>query len=110
MATDDQIVLYRTVGVPVEADGTINPAKANASWERATDPARSKSKTPTGKLKPVGEAAVGSVRETLKEQGLPAGGWYMIAVGQPPGGQGDAMALMRRVETRAGTVRTLVMD
>ena len=26
------------------------------------------------KLRPVGEAAVGSVRETLKEQGLPAGG------------------------------------
>jgi hypothetical protein len=60
--------------VPVEADGTIEPAKANASWERATDPTRSKSKGPNDKLRPVREAAVGSVRETLKEQGLPAGG------------------------------------
>jgi hypothetical protein len=62
--------------VPLEADGTINPQKADASWERATDPARgkAKSKAPTEKLRPVGEAAVGSVRETLKEQGLPASG------------------------------------
>jgi hypothetical protein len=62
--------------VPLEADGTVDPQKADASWERATDPARgkAKSKAPTGKLRPVGEAAVGSVRETLKEQGLPAGG------------------------------------
>lgn len=62
--------------VPVEPDGTIDPAKADASWERSTDPARGKSK-PKGsaeRLRPVGEAALGSVRETLKEQGLPAGG------------------------------------
>jgi hypothetical protein len=62
--------------VPLEADGSVDPAKADASWERNTDPARSrsKSKAPGEKLRPVGEAAVGSVRETLKEQGLPAGG------------------------------------
>jgi hypothetical protein len=62
--------------VPQEPDGTIDPAKADASWERSTDPARAKSKAKTNasKLKPVGEAAVGSVRETLKEQGLPSGG------------------------------------
>jgi hypothetical protein len=62
--------------VPLEADGTVDSQKADASWERTTDPARgkAKSKAPTGKLRPVGEAAVGSVRETLKEQGLPAGG------------------------------------
>jgi hypothetical protein len=62
--------------VALELDGTIDPAKADASWERATDPARRKSqpKVSADKLRPVGEAAVGSVRETLKEQGLPAGG------------------------------------
>jgi len=62
--------------VPLEADGTVDPAKADASWERTTDPARRNTKSKPGnqKLRPVGEAAVGSVRETLKEQGLPAGG------------------------------------
>jgi len=58
--------------VPLEADGTIDPAKADAAWERSTDPGRSKAKAE--RLKPVPEAAVGSVRETLKEQGLPASG------------------------------------
>ena len=62
--------------VPLEADGTVDPQKADASWERATDPPRnrSKPKASADKLRPVGEAAVGSVRETLKEQGLPASG------------------------------------
>lgn len=41
--------------------------------------------------------------------GLPAGGWFVIAVAQPPGG-GQAMALMRRVETRPGSVRTVVLQ
>ena len=62
--------------VPVEPDGTIERAKADAQWERSTDPVRTKAKpkASSGKLRPVAEAAVGSVRETLKEQGLPAGG------------------------------------
>ena len=58
--------------VVLEPDGTVDAAKADASWERSSDPARRKSSP--GKLRPVAEAAVGSVRETLKEQGLPAGG------------------------------------
>jgi len=58
--------------VPLEADGTIDPAKADIAWERSTDPGRSNAKPE--KLKPVAEAAMGSVRETLKEQGLPASG------------------------------------
>jgi hypothetical protein len=60
--------------VPLEPDGTIDPAKADASWARSTDPGRTKPKPSAEKLRPVGEAALGSVRETLKEQGLPAGG------------------------------------
>ena len=56
--------------VPLEADGTVDPAKADAAWERSTDPGRRKSrpKASVEKLRPVGEAALGSVRETLKEQ------------------------------------------
>jgi hypothetical protein len=62
--------------VPVEPDGTIDPAKADASWERSTDPGRTRTKPKPAaeKLRPVGEAALGSVRETLREQGLPSGG------------------------------------
>jgi len=58
--------------VTLEPDGTVDSAKVDASWERSSDPGRRK-QVP-GKLRPVAEAAVGSVRETLKEQGLPAGG------------------------------------
>ena len=58
--------------VILEPDGTVDAAKANASWERSSDPGRRK--PAAQKLRPVAEAAVGSVRETLKEQGLPAGG------------------------------------
>jgi hypothetical protein len=62
--------------VPLEPDGTIDPGKADASWQRSTDPSRGKSKPSalSEKFRPVGQAALGSVRETLKEQGLPAGG------------------------------------
>jgi hypothetical protein len=64
--------------IKLEPDGTVDPAKADAAWERSTDPGRTKSKTKVKpaaeKLKPVAEAAMGSVRETLKEQGLPSGG------------------------------------
>jgi hypothetical protein len=42
-------------------------------------------------------------------QGLPAGSWFVIVVAQPGGG-GQSMALMRRVDIRAGAVRTLVFD
>ena len=58
--------------VPVEADGTIDVAKADSAWERSTDPSRAKQGA--RRLKPVTEVAVGSVRETLKEQGLPTSG------------------------------------
>src|SRR5262245_9782057 len=65
----------KTGKVTPEPDGTIDPAKADASWERSTDPGRARS-TPHSKpekLRPVAEPALGSVRETLREQGLPAG-------------------------------------
>jgi hypothetical protein len=68
--------------IPLEADGAIDPAKADAAWERSTDPGKAKGKARLPKdkartperLKPVAETAIGSVCDTLKEQGLPAGG------------------------------------
>lgn len=41
--------------------------------------------------------------------GLPSGGWFVIVVAEPGGG-GPAMALMRRVDTRPGSVRTVVLQ
>ena len=62
--------------IALEPDGTVDAAKADASWDRSTDPGRkrSESKPISEDLRPVPEVAVGSVRETLKEQGLPASG------------------------------------
>lgn len=63
-------------------DGAINAAASDARRAAATDPAKrrgtaSKTLDPGPQsdvdVKPVAEAALGSVRETLKEQGLPAG-------------------------------------
>lgn len=55
-------------------DGSINAAASDARRAAATDPAKQRGRA--GKpaaVRPVAAAAVGSVRETLKEQGLPAG-------------------------------------
>lgn len=56
------------------ADGTIDAAASDAKRASATDPAKQREKPadPKAHVKPVPEAALGSVRETLKEQGLPA--------------------------------------
>ncbi|MBX6322962.1 MAG: elements of external origin [Rhodospirillaceae bacterium] len=60
--------------IPVEPDGTIDPAKADPAWVGSSDPAKTRARTASdSQLRPVADAAVGSVRETLKEQGLPAG-------------------------------------
>jgi hypothetical protein len=63
--------------IALEPDGTIDPAKADVAWDQTSDPAKRNAKPSTSateKLRPVPEAAMGSVRETLKEQGLPSGG------------------------------------
>ncbi|HEY5412796.1 MAG TPA: hypothetical protein VIJ94_18920 [Caulobacteraceae bacterium] len=41
--------------------------------------------------------------------GLPAGGWFVIVVAQPADG-GAAIALMRRVDTGPGAVKTVVLQ
>jgi hypothetical protein len=65
----------KTGRVALEPDGTVDAAKADASWERSTDPGRKKplARLKPENLRPVAEPALGSVRETLREQGLPAG-------------------------------------
>jgi hypothetical protein len=65
-----------------EADGSWDPVKVQAAWSDNTDQAQQRppeSGRRTGKhraLKPVPEAAVGAVRDTLREHGEPiaAGG------------------------------------
>jgi hypothetical protein len=58
-----------------EADGFWDPAKVKAAWSGNTNQAQqrpARSATPTGKrriLKPVPEAALGAVQETLREHG-----------------------------------------
>lgn len=65
----------KTGRIAAEPDGTIDAAKADAAWQRSSDPAKARKARPKSgpKLQPVPDAAVGSVRDTLKEQGLPAG-------------------------------------
>lgn len=53
------------------ADGAWDLAVVQAAWTGNTDPAQQR------RLKPVPQAAVGAVRETLKEQGEPLGGGAM---------------------------------
>ena len=54
-------------------DGSIDAAASDARREQTADPARQPSQPqPAAERKPVPDAAVGAVAETLKEQGLPA--------------------------------------
>lgn len=60
-------------------DGSIDAAASDARRAAATDPAKRREMPAPdsgggSKMKPVAVAALGSVRETLKEQGLPATG------------------------------------
>jgi len=56
------------------AGGTIDAAASDARRDTATDPAKSRRQPVTApKVGPVAEAALGSVRDILREQGLPAG-------------------------------------
>ena len=54
----------------LNADGSIDAAASDARRTQTTDPG--KQRAGRAALKPVPEAAVGAVSETLREQGLPA--------------------------------------
>jgi hypothetical protein len=55
----------------LHADGSIDAAASDARRAQATDPAMQRGR-PRPALRPVPDAAVGAVSETLREQGLPA--------------------------------------
>lgn len=56
-------------------DGSIDAGASDIRRVQATDPSKQRQRADKpARLRPVPEAAVGSVRETLKEHGLPAGG------------------------------------
>ncbi|MFO1152764.1 MAG: elements of external origin [Rhodospirillales bacterium] len=55
----------------LKADGSIDAAASDARRLQATDPAKQRHPPPGDRYKPVPDAAVGAVSETLKEQGLP---------------------------------------
>jgi hypothetical protein len=56
-------------------DGSIDARASDIRRAATTDPTKQRAQSGKSiRLKPVPEAALGSVRETLKEQGLPAGG------------------------------------
>ena len=52
----------------LEPDGTINQARADRDWIQNADPSKARE---SQKLRPVPEAAVGAVRDTLSEAGAP---------------------------------------
>jgi hypothetical protein len=60
-----------------EADGAWDVARVKAAWASNTDPGQQRSARSTGSagrhraMKPVSEAAVGAVRDTLREHGEP---------------------------------------
>jgi biotin operon repressor len=54
----------KTGRIKKEPDGSWDLAKVKAAWGSNTDEAQQR-----GRMKPVSEAAVGAVRDTLKEQG-----------------------------------------
>ena len=55
----------------LHGDGSIDAAASDARREQATDPSMQRGRHQPS-LRPVPEAAVGAVAETLREQGLPA--------------------------------------
>ena len=61
----------KTGRVPVEEDGTIDPDKADRAWTINTDAAQQRGPQT---MKPVPEAAIDAVRDTLRENGAPSGG------------------------------------
>jgi len=62
-----RLVLFADGSIDAEASDTRRAVTTDPTKQRAHATAR------TGGVKPVPNAAVGSVRETLKEQGLPSG-------------------------------------
>jgi hypothetical protein len=91
--------------ITAEADGTIDPVKADRQWDSATDPAKQRgvharqlgadtargtaaAKAAIG-MKPVPRAAITAVNETLSEAGAPEG------AGEPGEAEGGQVSFLR---------------
>jgi len=61
----------KTGRIKLEADGTLDPARADAQWEGNTDAAQQRPAKPA--IKPVPNEAIQSVRETVGESSLSSG-------------------------------------
>ena len=74
-------------------DGSVDAAASDGRRRQATDPSMQRGRHDAS-LRPVPEAAVGAVSETLREQGLPAppaggGMWYLQARTANGGWEGE---------------------
>jgi hypothetical protein len=63
----------KTGRVSLEADGTIDPSRADAEWRNNTDSAQQRKKAGASS-RPVSNEAIASVRETLSESSAPGTG------------------------------------
>jgi len=61
----------KTGRIKLEADGTIDSAKADGQWDRNTDAAQQRPAMPVGKAVP--NEAIQSVRETVGESSFSSG-------------------------------------
>lgn len=90
--------------ISLEPDGTIDPAKADAQWDQQTDPSRQRgaharelgnatAAVTRAATKPVPQAAIQAVSDTLREAGAepPAG----AAEGEADGGGGGEVSFLR---------------
>ena len=55
--------------ITVEADGTIDPVKADRQWAAQTDPAMQRGQSARSSTKPVPKSALRAVDETLRDAG-----------------------------------------
>ena len=68
----------KTGRIKLEADGTLDPARADAQWDGNTDAAQQRPAKPVSTdrqatVKPVPNEAIQSVRETVGESSFPSG-------------------------------------
>ncbi len=77
--------------------GTASAGSAPVSIVRARTPS-----APTGDFARFVRKTTCNSENQFSFSGLPRGSWFVITVAKPVNGQGEAIALTRRVETRGG--------
>lgn len=77
--------------------GSANAAAVPVSIVRARSPS-----APSGDLARFVRKATCDESNRFSFSGLPDGAWFVITVAKPIDGQGEAVAVSRRVETRGG--------